>query len=228
MTATQENRFPRLAGIATIMAMPLVLIPFAASAEDMPGADFAFDLIDPGFCVMPPAEISDADLRAIVAEQRDEIPITGEIDLPVEAGLYGDGFFARGAGRNGIATTLHMIAVPQEGQIAAICLALVPVNDMNVTEGDAALYAPESAPDTGDYYMAFARMITRDDNGEVVVLGELSGGEGGIAFGDDHGDTIFGELFLSGAMDDGEAVQFAVEFVIFEEEALRFVDLSSQ
>lgn len=212
------------AGCAALLA----LTPLAVNGEEMPGADFAFDLIDPGFCMMPPPEFTDDQLRAVIGEERDEIPVTGEIDSPVAAGLYGDGFFARGAGRNAVASTIHLMVVPEEGQISGLCVALLPVNDMNVTEGHADLHAPDTAPHDGDYYMAFARLITRSDEGELIHLGELGGGEGGIVFAGDDGEIIAGELFLAGDLDSGERLQLAFEFLIFEEEALRFVDLSSR
>ncbi|MCC5989514.1 MAG: hypothetical protein JJT95_17735 [Pararhodobacter sp.] len=228
MTPTARMKTVSLPRIATLAALPLALLPMAAGAEEVPGADFAFELIDPGFCMMPPPDFTDANLRAIVDEQGDDIPVVGEIDVPVGGRLYGDGFFARGAGRNAIAATMHLMAIPEEGRISAVCLALVPVNDMNATEGVANLYGPESAPDEGDYYMVFARVISRTDGGEEIHLGELGSGDGFIEFTSDGGDTITGEFALRGALNDSDDLHIDFEFEIHEEDALRFVDLSSR
>lgn len=228
MIATAPRNTVSWPGVAMLAALPLALFPITAGAEEMPGADFAFDLIDPGFCMMPPPDFTDANLRAIVAEQGDDIPVIGEIDVPVGGRLYGDGFFARGAGRNAIAATMHLMAIPAEDRISGVCLALVPVNDMNATEGAAKLYGPESAPEEGDYYMVFARVITRSDGGEEIHLGELGEGDGFIEFTSDSGDTITGEFALRGVLNDSDELSIDFEFEIHQEDALRFVDLSSR
>ncbi|MCC5969002.1 MAG: hypothetical protein JJU15_03565 [Pararhodobacter sp.] len=227
---TRSNHLPatRTHAASCCLAMALLLTPapgMADMTDESLSADFAFELIDPGFCIMPPAEMSDADLRTILSEQADEIPLTGDITAPVEAGLHGNGFFARGSGRNAVAATMHAMIVPKAGTLSALCLAFVPVNGMNTTDGDAPLYGPDSAPDEGDYYMAFARLLSREDGAEIQ-LGDLTIGEGQISFSEDMGDVVTGTLALSGEVSDGSALDFAFEFALFEEEMLRFVDLT--
>lgn len=223
----QANRAHRIASPA-LLAMTLALAPLGAPAQaedDAMSAGFAFDLIDPGFCMMPPAEFDDDMMRGLIAEQGDDIPVIGDIDAPAEAMLAGEGYFARGAGRNAVAATLYTFIIPEDGALTALCVALVPVNDMNATEGEVMLHSPETAPDKGDYYMAFARLIGRDGD-ETINLAELGAADGAIDFTGDQGEMITGSLFLSGEMSDGEALQIGLDFTLFEEEALRFVDLS--
>ena len=211
-----------------LVAMALALASLGAPAqaeEDAMSAGFAFDLIDPGFCMMPPAEFDDDMMRGLIAEQGDDIPVIGESDEPAEAMLAGEGYFARGAGRNAVAATLYTFIIPEEGALTALCVALIPVNEMNATEGEVMLHSPETAPEEGDYYMAFARLIGRDGD-ETINLGELSNADGAIDFAEDQGDIITGSLFLSGEMSEGATLQIGVDFTLFEEEALRFVDLS--
>lgn len=225
MPARTKN--PRRPASPALLALALAALPLGATAQaedEAMSAGFAFDLIDPGFCMMPPAEFDDDMMRALIAEQGDA-PVIGEIDKPAEAMLAGEGYFARGAGRNAVAATLYTFIIPEEGALTALCLALVPVNDMNSTEGEVMLQAPDAAPEEGDFYMAFARLIGRDGD-ETINLAELRRGDGGIIFAEDAGEAIMGALFLSGEMDDGETLEIGVDFTLFEEEALRFVDLS--
>lgn len=214
--------FPNWRITAAIIALPLMV---GSAGADSEMTDFAFEIVDPGFCIMPPPEVSDAQLRAMRTEQADELLLTGEIEGPVAAGLYGGGFFARGAGRNAIASSVHAMIIPDEGEIAALCLVLVPVNEMNSTGGDVVLRGPDADPDEGDYYMAFARMKGRDSDGSHVIA-DLEAGEGTIDFIADRGEMIEGKLSLSGDLSDGTALQIAFVFSLIEDEHLRFLDLS--
>ncbi|MCC5976780.1 MAG: hypothetical protein JJU21_01840 [Salinarimonas sp.] len=207
---------------AAIMALPLMV---ATAAADSEMTDFAFEIVDPGFCIMPPAEVTDAQLRDMRAEQADDLLLTGEIEGPVEAGLYGGGFFARGAERNAVASSLHAMIIPDEGEIAALCLVVVPVNEMDSTEGDVVLRGPDADPEDGDYYMVFARMLGRDSDGSHVIA-DLEAGEGVIDFAEDRGEMIDGTMSLSGDLSDGKTLQIAFTFSLIEDEHLRFLDLS--
>ncbi|MCC5958474.1 MAG: hypothetical protein JJU08_03965 [Rhodobacteraceae bacterium] len=222
---TPQSRRLTLAVCLALPVLPLFLLPRPASA-DREMTDFAFEMIDPGFCAAPPPQVPDAQVRSSVSERPEDFTVRGEVAAPVSAVLRGDGFFARGSGRNAIASTIYTGVLSDSGAISFLCLALVPVNEMNLTEGDAMLRGPDGNPEEGDYYMVLGRILERDADGVGHVVGDLEIADGTLQFKADHGHEIEGRLALIGDMSDGRALDVRFDFKLIEDDYVRFIDLS--
>lgn len=220
----QSNLKMRRLTLAAMMALPFA--PISASA-DSEMTDFAFEMIDPGFCAAPPAEFSDAQVRASAAERPGGFPVQGAMEAPVSAELLGDGFFARGSGRNAIASTIYAGIMPETGGVSFLCLALVPVNGLNLTDGAADLRGPDAEPEDGDYYMVLGRILSRDNQGAEQVLADIETISGTLDFTADRGEEIEARLTMTGQMTDGTALDVSFDVALIEDEYVRFVDLSA-
>ncbi|TVP99014.1 MAG: hypothetical protein EA338_07360 [Roseinatronobacter sp.] len=215
-----ENRPLTLAAV-----FALAFAPVSASA-DSEMTDFAFEMVDPGFCAAPPPDMSDDQVRNSAAERPDDFPVQGGIEEPISAEVQGDAFFARGSGRNAIASTIYAGIMPDTGAVSFLCLALVPVNEMNLTDGQADLRGPDAEPEDGDYYMVLGRILSRDSHGAEQVLADIETANGTLDFSADRGDEIAGRLALTGQMTDGSALDLSFDITMIEDEYVRFVDLS--
>lgn len=224
----RENPQSRRLTLAVFLALPCVALSFLPrpASADSEMTDFAFEMIDPGFCAAPPPQVPDAQVRSSVSDRPEDFTVRGKVAAPVSAVLRGDGFFARGSGRNAIASTIYTGVLSDSGAISFLCLALVPVNEMNLTEGDAMLRGPDGDPEEGDYYMVLGRILERDADGAGHVVGDIEIANGTLQFKADHGDTIDGRLALVGAMSDGTVLDVRFDFKLIEDDHVRFIDLS--
>lgn len=79
--------------VKTLYAISILFLICVSSvkAQSVEDLDFAFDVIDPGFCEMPPAEYSDNDIIEMIRSQADGIPIKGEITGPISGEILAQG-----------------------------------------------------------------------------------------------------------------------------------------
>lgn len=200
--------------VITVYAISILLLICVSSikAQSVEDLDFAFDVIDPGFCEMPPAEYSDNDIIEMISSQADEIPIKGEITGPISGEIYGAGYFKVFV--DGIRASFNTMIIGTDSEIFALCIVLVPVNDSNLTEGTAKLVGPFPDSADGETYIAVSRIFERNGS-ELQKIGDLTEGIGSVTFIQPGEDELEGSIELTGRVEgfsaDGE-IDFLIKF----------------
>jgi len=199
--------------VASAVSMLCSISVSSVKAQSVEDLDFAFEMIDPVFCEIPPVdELSDSDIIGMISSQADEIPVKGEITGPISGEIYGAGYFK--ASIDGIRASFNTTIISTSSDIFVLCMVLAPVNDSNLTEGTADLVGPFPDSIDGETYIAVSRFFERDGS-ELKKLGDLTDGTGFVTFIKPGEDELEGSIELTGRVEgfsaDGE-IDFLIKF----------------
>lgn len=189
----------------SLIIFPVILSAQAIDESEFFDPGFVFEMVDPGFCEVPPADVTDADIIAMLNMHFDEIPLRGELTGPISGKVYGGGYYKKFY--NGLVASFNNYIILADDEVLSLCMVVVPVKDTDLTEGTATLVGP--APDSidGQTFLAIIQIAERDDTG-LKSLGTLVGGTGSITFVVPSEDILRGNLDLTGRIDgisaDGE------------------------
>jgi hypothetical protein len=181
-------------------------VPAVADIEAFdPG--FVFDVIDPGFCEMPPEEYSDGDIIEMLRAL--DPPVSGELRGPIAGSVLGVGYFKADSG---IVATFSSFILVSDSELKVLCMAIMPVGTTDLESGEARLVGP--VPESADEptYLAVVQIGERDGE-RVIPIGNLEGGIGTIHLRQPHSETLEGSLSLSGRI-EGVSVDTGTDFVL--------------
>ncbi len=161
--------------------------------------DFVFEMVDPGFCAIPPiSTISDKEIIDMLNSRRNEIPIQGEINGAISGTIFGGGYYK--IHDDGLTASFSNMILTPDHRVLALCMVILPVNDTTLTEGTASLAGPVPEIVTGQTYLAITRISERDESG-LKHLGELNEGSGHITFHTNTEEELTGNLVLDGRVE---------------------------
>jgi hypothetical protein len=195
---------------ATAISVFFLIWVSSVKAQSVEDLDFAFDVIDPGFCEMPPAEYSDKDIIEMISSQADQIPITGIITGPISGEIYGSGYFKVFV--DGIRASYNTMIISTDSEIFALCIVLAPVNDSNLTEGTAKLVGPFPESAEGETYIAVSRIFERNGS-ELQKIGDIIEGTGFVTFIQPVEYELEGSIELTGRV-EGVSADGEIDFLI--------------
>ena len=200
-----------------VFAAALLAPPQAQADTALLDIEFAYEMLDPGFCMMPPGELADEELIAASRAEGVSIPIRGEMTAPVSAALFGSGQFNTDSDSAAVVATITTMIVTDDEEVMALCVGLVPVGDTDHASGEVPVIGPGTEAPEGAAYLALSRLIDRDETGETFTVADISGGEGRIVFAENGGETLHGRLSLTGTADgaadlDGRRLEATLEF----------------
>ncbi len=236
----------RVATRATTLAV--VMVSMTALTTGMALADWgeepdleefteiAFEVVDIGFCTMQELGLSDAELRAGIAEAESETWLHGRATAPQETAIHGSALFKHGNAGSAMVTAMQAFLVPEERAITLLCLLMLPADNPDAVEGQFAL---QSFPDFTDQahpdpsYVLLGKLIGRDAEGDDVDLAYLQDGTGNLNFiaEDDvarrqpGGADAYVALSFDGVLSDGQPIAFDVNSALFDAEHLTFMYL---
>ena len=215
---------------ATFAATALVAGTALAQSDDIPPLDefteLVFEVVDIGFCMAP--DISDDEMRAMIAEAGGETFLQGAATAPQQVPLHGAGYFSRGDDDTAIAASMQAFLVPEDGDITQLCLVLLPINGPDATKGSFALkgfeeFVETEAPDPS--YMLVGQHAGRNTAGEDIRLADLAQGAGEVSFTAQDGDEMTIEITFEGMLSDGQMVEVAFIAALLEDEHVNFMYL---
>lgn len=215
---------------AAFAASALAVASAMAQADDIPPLDefteLAFEVVDIGFCMTP--DISDDEMRAMIAEAGGETFLQGAATAPQQVPLHGAGYFARGDDDTAIAASMQAFLMPEDAEITQLCLVLLPINGPDATEGSFALkgfeeFVGTEAPDPS--YLLVGQHAGRNSAGEDVRLADLAQGAGEVSFAAEDGDEMTIEIAFEGMLSDGQMVEIAFTAALLEDEHVNFMYL---
>ena len=190
-----------LASLAATAAA--VSLPSAAQAQaEVTDIDALYEMLDPGFCMMPPAEISDAELIAATRTEGVPIPIRGEIIAPVGGTLFGSGLFNTDSDSAAVVAAITTMVVTEDEELLGLCVGLVPVGQTDHASGALPLIGPGEVPRDGASYLALSRFIARDEAGHSVTLADVADTQGRVVFEGIEEDILRGSVTLSGTVQE--------------------------
>ena len=228
---------PRLRARTVALACALALAPAAVAGqddapldgfEDPPLDEFTamvFEVVDIGFCQFP--DIPDDAMRDALADISGHTPLRGTATAPIDAPLYGDGYFTRGDGGAALAASMIAWIIPDAGEITQLCLVLLPADSPQGLEGSFDILGPlafdEDAAEPDPAYMLFGQHVARGDDRGTVQLADLTAGAGAVAFFGDGGEVLEAEITFDGALGDDIPLSVAFEIDLMNEDALTFM-----
>jgi hypothetical protein len=168
---------------------------------------FLFDMIAPGFCSMPPDGMTDAELRALVDTAGEDINARGRIGGAVRGELVGSG--AARVDDQGLVAVLNLLVLPEDGPILGVCIALLPLGETRVTEGEVPLIAPTVAwlqgpLPGGPAYLPVVQLGERAE-GLLAAPRTLIEGDGRLQLARDAQGRVSGSLQLQARTAPGDA-----------------------
>jgi hypothetical protein len=188
--------------LSLFISLLLCVSAFAQSDEDIHffDPDFVFEVVDPGFCEMPPpSAFPDSDIIDMMNSRRDEIPLQGEITGPLSGTVFGVGYYKIHS--DGLTASFSNMILTPDGRVLSLCMVILPVNDTTLIEGTAVLAGPAPESVDGPTYLAITRISQRDDEAGLIPIGELIGGKGSITFIYPEDGVLEGNLEIDGRIE---------------------------
>lgn len=171
-----------------------------------------FEMVDPTLCMMPPAEIADAEILAMIDSDDPEMapPITGSWEHQDERWrVYGQGWF-NVSDSSGLVAASDLILRSDSDELQYLCLVLSPHEETLMVTGEADLVGPEVETLDGDTFMVVGLLGGRDD-GDFVPQAEVLTDTGSVSLERPAADTLEGSLEFGGRLVDmqGQALEGA-------------------
>lgn len=143
--------------------------------ERMP-AGMLFDMVDPTLCMMPPQEVDDATLVAMLDSDDSEMapPVTGAWEHRGEHWrAYGQGWF-NVSDSSGMVAATELILRSESDELQHLCLVLSPHQGTQMVAGEAHLVGPTVESVDGDTFMVVGLLGERlegefDSHAEVLT-----------------------------------------------------------
>ncbi|EWH03415.1 hypothetical protein [Halomonas sp. BC04] len=175
----------------------------ASELEDRMPPDMLFEIVDPAFCMMPPEEVSDAELIAMLDSDDPEMapPITGDWEHQGERWrAYGQGWF-NVSDSSGLIATTELILRSDGDELQYACMVLSPHVETAMVEGEAALVGPEVETLDGDTFMVVGLLGGRHDGG-LDPQAEVFVDAGSVHFEQAAEEALEGRLDFAGRLVD--------------------------
>lgn len=203
----------------------------AMASDDRPPADFLLEMIDPSLCMVPPAEMSDAEIIAMLESEDPQMaaPVSGIWQQGGEWQAAGQGSFNTGG--NGLVASAELVLRSADDRLRFLCLGLARHVDTHMTEGQADLVGPEVATVSGDTFMVVALVGDRHD-GAFVAEQELITEQGALRLTRVDEQAMTGSLTLEGRL-EGQAPEAAVTLELdltelWHHDGMRVVDWDNE
>lgn len=183
--------------VLPLLVLIFVVVPAIPAIAESTAFDpgFVFDVIDPGFCEMPPVEYSDADILSMLSVA--PAPVSGELTGPVRGQVRGVGYFRA---EGGIVATFSTFVIVSDSELMVLCMAIMPVGATDLENGEAVLAGPVPEAAEGQTYLAVVQLGRRDGE-RVVPIGNLERGTGSIRLSMPNAETLEGSLRLTGRIE---------------------------
>lgn len=205
------HRFVQSIAMSLLISLGLTAVANEAFLDrELVDPAFVFDVVDPGFCEMPPGEVSDGQLVAMADDPEFYVPIVGELSGPVAGPVYGSGYFK--AFSDGIVASFVMFVAVSDAEVMGLCLVVLPVGETDLVEGTANLVGPLPESFEDEAYLAVVQLGERDGS-ELLPVGEMVGGEGSITLRMPHEETLEGSLSIDGRV-EGLSVEGENDFLL--------------
>lgn len=209
------------------LSAALVLGGETQASDERPPADFLLEMIDPSLCLVPPAEMSDAEIIAMLESEDPQmaVPVSGIWQQNDAWQVGGSGSFNTGS--NGLVASAELVLRSADDRLRFLCLGLARHVDTHMTEGQADLVGPEVATVSGDTFMVVALVGDRHD-GAFVAEQELITEQGALRLTRVDEEAMTGTLTLEGRL-AGQASEEAVRLdldltELWHFEGMRVVD----
>ena len=219
------------AAIAISSALVLGVVTQAMASDDRLPADFLLEMIDPSLCLVPPAEMSDAEIIAMLESDDPEMapPVSGTWQQDGAWQAVGQGNFNTGS--NGLVASTALILRAADDRLRFLCLGLARHVDTHMTEGQADLVGPEVTAVSGDTFMVVALVGDRHD-GAFVAEQELITERGTLSLTRVDKQAMTGSLTLEGRL-EGQAPEAAVTLELdltelWHHDGMRVVDWDNE
>lgn len=190
----------RAAKSSLLLAVAWLSPAMAEAVDDRPPPDMLLEMVDPSLCMVPPAEMADDEIIAMMGSADPEMApsVSGTLNHVSEWQAVGHGHFNTGA--NGLVASLELVLRDDADRLRFLCMALVRHIDTHMTQGEASLIGPGADTVEGETFMVVALVGERVD-GEFEPLGELLTESGVLSLERLDEETLAGSLALSGELD---------------------------
>ncbi|WP_355660885.1 hypothetical protein [Halomonas salifodinae] len=209
------------------LSAALVLGGETQASDERPPADFLLEMIDPSLCLVPPADMSDAEIIAMLDSDDAQMapPVSGTWRQDGDWQAVGQGNFNTGS--NGLVAGTELVLRSADDRLRFLCLGLARHVDTHMTEGQADLVGPEVATVSGDTFMVVALVGGRDGD-TFVPQDELLTDSGSLSLVRSDDETMSGSLTLTGRLGDeasAETVSLELELTeLWHHDGMRVVD----
>lgn len=217
--------------VAISSSLALSGVQQAMASDDRPPADFLLEMIDPSLCLVPPADMSDAEIIAMLDSDDPEMapPVSGTWRQGGAWQVAGQGNFNHGS--NGLVASTELVLRHGDDRLRFLCLGLARHVDTYMTEGQADLVGPEVKAVSGDTFMVVALVGDRHD-GAFVAEQELITERGTLSLTQVDKQAMTGSLTLEGRL-EGQAPEAAVTLELdltelWHHDGMRVVDWDNE
>lgn len=208
----------------------------ASELEERMPADMLFDMVDPTLCMMPPQEVDDAALVAMLDSDDPEMapPVTGDWEHRGERWrAYGQGWF-NVSDTSGMVAATELILRSESDELQHLCLILSPHQGTQMVAGEADLVGPTVEGVDGDTFMVVGLLGERLD-GEFAPQAEVLTQTGSLDLERPADDILAGSLAFDARLVDmqGQPLENAEASLTLEvgelhrESAMRVVNWGS-
>jgi hypothetical protein len=208
----------------------------ASELEDRMPPGMLFEMVDPTLCMMPPEEIDDAALVAMLDSDDPDMapPLTGAWESQDERWrAYGQGWF-NVSDSSGLVAATELILRSESDELKYLCLILSPHQGTRMVAGEAGLVGPTVESVDGDTFMVVGLLGERD--GETFdPQAELLTRSGNLELERPADDSLTGSLAFDAQLvdmqgqplEDGEASLRLEIGELHREPAMRVVNWGS-
>lgn len=217
--------------VAFSSALALGGVPLTMASDDRLPADFLLEMINPSLCLVPPAQMTDAEIIGMLESDDPDMapPVSGTWHQDGAWQAVGQGNFNTGS--NGLVASTALILRAADDRLRYLCLGLARHVDTHMTEGQAILVGPEVIDVSGDTFMVVALVGDRDD-GKFVAESELITAQGALSLARIDETSMTGSLTLEGHL-EGQASETAVTLELdlaelWHHDGMRVVDWDNE
>lgn len=199
-----------------LICLPTLLFGQSIEEDDFFDPAFVFEMVDPGFCEMPPANVTDRDISEMLRANYDQVPIKGNITGPISGEVLGGGYY--NSFSDGVVASFNNLILLPDDEILSLCLVVVPAGDTVLTEGSAMLAGPAPESIDGQTFLAIIQISEREGS-ELTPIGSLVGGTGSVTFAMKGDEYLEGSLEINGRI-EGLSAEDELDFYLsfdFEE-----------
>ena len=164
-----------------------------------------FEMVDPTLCMMPPEEIADDEMLAMLDSDDPEMapPVAGSWEHQDERWrVYGQGWF-NVSDSSGLVAATDLILRSDSDELQYLCLVLSPHEETLMVTGEADLVGPEVETLDGDTFMVVGLLGGRD-GGDFAPQAEVLTDTGSVSLERPAEDILEGSLEFGGRLVDME------------------------
>src|SRR5690554_1944796 len=203
--------------VAISSSLALSGVQQAMASDDRPPADFLLEMIDPSLCLVPPADMSDAEIIAMLDSDDPEMapPVSGTWRQGGAWQVAGQGNFNHGS--NGLVASTELVLRHGDDRLRFLCLGLARHVDTYMTEGQADLVVA---------------LVGDRHDGAFVAEQELITERGTLSLTRVDKQAMTGSLTLEGRL-EGQAPEAAVTLELdltelWHHDGMRVVDWDNE